>query len=124
MLDDSSPSGRIKTPFSKKKLPREAIELGDNKRGDSSWINAVVEVGLNNPLLQGGHLEVIDAPGMSENEALDTMVDECMHGVLQVIVYVIDGNSSLRLQVCWFYSLHREVFSGYSGFPCPLKVSI
>ena len=99
MLDDSSPSGRIRTPFCKKTLPREAIELGDNKRGDPSCINTVVEVGLNNPLLQGGHLEVIDAPGMSENEALDTMVDECMHGVLQVIVYVLDGNSSLRLQV-------------------------
>ena len=98
MLDDSSPSGRTRTPFSKK-LSRDAIELGDNKRGDPSCINAVVEVGLNNPLLQGGHLEVIDAPGMSENEALDTIVDECMHGVLQVIVYVIDGNSSLRLQV-------------------------
>ena len=98
VLDDSSPSGRIRTPFCKK-LSRDAIELGDNKRGDPSCINAVVEVGLNNPLLQSGHLEVIDAPGMSENEALDTIVDECMHGVLQVIVYVIDGNSSLRLQV-------------------------
>ncbi|XP_015769027.1 PREDICTED: uncharacterized protein LOC107347578 [Acropora digitifera] len=108
VLDDSSPSGRIRTPFSKKKLPREAIELGDNKRGDSSWINAVVEVGLNNPLLQGGHLEVIDAPGMSENEALDTMVDECMHGVLQVIVYVIDGNSSLRLQERGFLLTLKE----------------
>lgn len=99
MLYDSSPSERLKTPFSKKKVPKEAIELEDIKRGDPSWINAVVEVGLNNPLLQGGHLEVIDAPGMSENESLDTIVDECMHGVLQVIVYVIDGNSSLRLQV-------------------------
>ena len=101
MLDDSSPPGRIRTPFSKK-LPRDAIELGDIKRGDPSCINAVVEVGLNNPLLQGGHLEVIDAPGMSENESLETIVDECLHGVLQVIVYVIDGNSSLRLQVSTF----------------------
>ena len=23
--------------------------------------------------------------------------------------------------VCWFSSLHREVFSGYSGFPSPQK---
>ena len=23
--------------------------------------------------------------------------------------------------VCWFFSLHREVFSGYSGFPSPQK---
>ena len=59
----------------------------------------MVEVGLNNSLLQNGHLEVIDAPGMSENEALDNVVDECIDGALQVIIYVVDGNSSLRLQV-------------------------
>lgn len=99
VLDESRPSEGGKTPFSKKKLPKEVIELDDSKRGDPSWINAVVEVGLNNSLLQNGHLEVIDAPGMSENEALDKVVDECIHGALQVIIYIVDGNSSLRLQV-------------------------
>ena len=98
VLNESTTEG-TKTPFSKKKLPKEAIELDEIKRGDPSWINAVVEVGLNNPLLQSGHLEVIDAPGMSENESLDKIVHEYIHGVLQVIIYVIDGNSSLRLQV-------------------------
>lgn len=95
---DSRPSEGIKTPFNKKKLPKEAIELEESKRDDPTWVNAVVEVGLNNPLLQSGHLEVIDAPGISENESLDKIVDECTHGILQVVVYVIDGNSSLRLQ--------------------------
>ena len=100
VLNSSQPSEGIqKTLFSKKKLPKEAIELDEIKRGDPSWINSVVEVGLNNPLLQSGHLEVIDAPGMSENESLDKIVNECIQGVLQVIIYVIDGNSSLRLQV-------------------------
>ena len=96
-MDESGPSE--KRFFSKKKLPKDAIELDESKRGDPSWINAVVEVGLNNSLLQNGHLEVIDAPGMSENDALDKLVHECIHGVLQVIIYVIDGTSSLRLQV-------------------------
>ena len=99
VLDESRPSGGVKHFFSKKKLPKEEIELDDSRRRDPSWINAVVEVGLNNSLLQNGHLEVIDAPGMSENEALDKVVDECIHGALQVIIYVVDGNSSLRLQV-------------------------
>ena len=100
MLNSSQPSEGIqKTTFSKKKLPKEAIELDEIKRGDPSWINSVVEVGLNNPLLQSGHLEVIDTPGMSENESLDKIVNECIQGVLQVIIYVIDGNSNLRLQV-------------------------
>ena len=87
--------------FDKNKLPKEKIELDDSQRGDQSWVNAMVEVGLNNSLLQNGHLEVIDAPGMSENEALDKIVEECIHGILQVIIYVIDGNSSLRLQVSY-----------------------
>ena len=99
MINESRPSEEIRTPFSKKKLPKEAIELDESKRSDPSWVNAVVEVGLNNPLLQSGHLEVIDAPGMSENESLDKIVHECIQGVLQVVIYVIDGNSSLRLQV-------------------------
>ena len=100
-MDKSKPNEGEKTFFDKKKVPKEEIELDDSQRGDQSWVNAIVEVGLNNSLLQNGHLEVIDAPGMSENEALDKIVEECIHGILQVIIYVIDGNSSLRLQVSY-----------------------
>ncbi|XP_078380670.1 dual serine/threonine and tyrosine protein kinase-like isoform X2 [Oculina patagonica] len=106
VLDESKPTERYF--FSKKKLPKEAIELDESKRGDPSWINAVVEVGLYNSLLQNGHLEVIDAPGMSENDALDEIVNECIHGALQVIIYVIDGNSSLRLQERGFLLKMKE----------------
>ncbi|XP_022793272.1 dual serine/threonine and tyrosine protein kinase-like isoform X1 [Stylophora pistillata] len=98
VLDESRPNEGEKIFFDKKKVPRKEIELDESQRADQSWINAMVEVGLNNSLLQNGHLEVIDAPGMSENEALDKIVEECIHGILQVIIYVIDGNSSLRLQ--------------------------
>jgi len=101
VLDESRPSEGVKHFFSKKKLPIEAIKLDESRRDDPSSINVVVEVGLNNSLLQKGHLEIIDAPGMSENEALDKVVDECIHGALQVIIYVVDGNSSLRLQVSY-----------------------
>ena len=97
-MDKSKPSEGKKIFFDKE-LPKETIELDDSQRGDQSWVNAIVEVGLNNSLLQNGHLEVINAPGMRENEALDKIVEECLHGILQVIIYVIDGNSSLRLQV-------------------------
>ena len=110
MLDKSRPTEGSKTFFDKKKLPKEEIELDESQRRDPSWVNSVVEVGLNNSLLQNGHLEVIDAPGMSENEALDDIVKECIHGILQVIIYVIDGNSSLRLQVS---KAARATFSGY-----------
>lgn len=116
VLNESRHSEAIKTTFSKKKLPKEAIELDESKRGDPSWINAVVEVGLNNPLLQSGHLEVIDAPGMSENESLDKIVHECIHGVLQVIIYVIDGNSSLRLQERGFLLNLKEKVGNFPIF--------
>ncbi|XP_022785085.1 dual serine/threonine and tyrosine protein kinase-like [Stylophora pistillata] len=98
VLDKSKPNEGEKIFFDGKRLPKEEIELVESRRADKSWINSTVEVGLNNSLFQNGHLEVIDAPGMSENEALDEIVEECIHGILQVIIYVIDGNSSLRLQ--------------------------
>ena len=98
-MDKSKPSEGKKILLDKNNLPKDKIWFDDSQRGDQSWVNAMVEVGLNNSLLQNGHLEVIDAPGMSENEALDKIVEECIHGILQVIIYVIDGNSSLRLQV-------------------------
>ena len=103
-MDKSKPSEGKKIFFDKE-LPKETIELDDSQRGDQSWVNAIVEVGLNNSLLQNGHLEVINAPGMRENEALDKIVEECLHGILQVIIYVIDGNSSLRLQVSYSLTL-------------------
>ena len=36
-----------------------------------------------------------------------------------------EGNILERQElVCWFSTLHREVFSGYSGFPSPKITSI
>ena len=86
-------------PFKKKGVPKAEIALEDTKRDSTDWVQQVVEVGINNSLLQNGHLEFVDAPGMSENDNLDSIVQECLDGVLQVIIYVIDGNSSLRTQV-------------------------
>lgn len=108
-LQVREPSGKIKVGrknFKKKGIPKEEIALEDDKkRADKGWTQCVVEVGLKNQLLQGGHLEFVDAPGMSENKVLDSIVQECVHGILQVVIYVIDGNSSFRIQVSdgkWF----------------------
>lgn len=103
ILQVREPSGKVKVEqknFKKKSIPKEEIALEDDKkREDKAWAQCVVEVGLKNSLLQGGHLEFVDAPGMSENKVLDAIVQECVHGILQVVIYVIDGNSSLRNQV-------------------------
>ncbi|XP_031573993.1 uncharacterized protein LOC116307815 [Actinia tenebrosa] len=108
------PSGNIKVElknFKKKGIPKEEIALEDDqRRRDKTWTQCVVEVGLKNPLLQGGHLEFVDAPGMSENQVLDSIVQECVHGILQVVIYVIDGNSSLRNQDREFlYDLKQNI---------------
>ncbi|KAK3712990.1 hypothetical protein QZH41_014112 [Actinostola sp. cb2023] len=102
---------RIQPIDFKKSIPKAEIALeDDNKRRDKQWARCLVEVGLNNPLLQGGHLEFVDAPGMSENEVLDSIVQECVHGILQVLIYVIDGNSSLRTQDREFlYNLKQKI---------------
>ena len=101
-------------PFKKKGVPKAEIALEDTKRDSTDWVQQVVEVGVNNSLLQNGHLEFVDAPGMSENDNLDSIVQECLDGVLQVIIYVIDGNSSLRTQVNVFYRI-CETANGKTG---------
>ena len=108
----------------KNNLPKDKIWFDDSQRGDQSWVNAMVEVGLNNSLLQNVNLEVIDAAGRSEYEALDKIVEECIHGILQVIIYVIDGNSSLRLQVSYsltlMWVLKVELLVLFHSFSCIL----
>ena len=88
--------------FKKKSIPKSEIALSDVERSSAEWVDQVVEVGIRNSLLQNGHLEIVDAPGMSENEVLDKIVQDCLDGIIQVIIYVIDGNSSLRMQVGYF----------------------
>ncbi|XP_032222785.1 dual serine/threonine and tyrosine protein kinase isoform X2 [Nematostella vectensis] len=109
-----------KQSFGKKRIPRDEIALDDDKkRSDAEWVRCVVKVGLNNSLLRGGHLELVDAPGMSENEVLDQIVQECIHGILQVVIYVIDGNSSLRTQDREFlFSLKERIDSIPIFFVC------
>ena len=88
-----------KITFTKKSIPKSEIALSDVERSSAEWVDRVVEVGIRNSLLQNGHLEIVDAPGMSENEVLDKIVQDCLDGIIQVIIYVVDGNSSLRMQV-------------------------
>ncbi|XP_064619109.1 dual serine/threonine and tyrosine protein kinase-like isoform X2 [Lineus longissimus] len=90
-----------------KRVPRQYIVLEGEARELKETVEQTVEVGIDDPLLRCG-VEIIDAPGTCENEALDNIVQECLDGVLQVVLYVIDGNTSLRRpDVAFLYRLKR-----------------
>ena len=57
-----------------------------------------VEVGICHDLLKYG-LVILDVPGLSESVELDDVVRESLHGMLQLIIYVINGKKTLRIQV-------------------------
>ncbi|XP_064648791.1 uncharacterized protein LOC135501002 [Lineus longissimus] len=76
---------------------REEVKLKEGKREAKGLVEDVVEIGLDHPMLASG-LQIVDTPGLSENVAMDTVVSQCLDGVLQVLFYVIDGNTSLRVQ--------------------------
>jgi ribosome biogenesis GTPase A len=91
-----------------KRVPRQYIVLEGEARESKDTVEQTVEVGIDDPLLRCG-VEIIDAPGMCENDALDNIVRECLDGVLQVVLYVIDGNTSLRRPVIIFkYNLPKS----------------
>ncbi|XP_070553791.1 bacterial dynamin-like protein [Ptychodera flava] len=79
------------------RISKEYIVVSEKERVKLDAVKTVVEVGLKNPLLQSG-VRLVDAPGLCENDALDKVVQECVKGVLQLIIYVIDGNYGLRLE--------------------------
>ncbi|XP_064623290.1 uncharacterized protein LOC135485329 [Lineus longissimus] len=90
-----------KCPLDRKTLRKE-IQL-EGERESRAKVDEMVEIGLNSPLLESG-LQIIDTPGLSENEALDAVVTQCLDGVLQVLFYVIDGNTAWRRQDAEFMS--------------------
>ena len=66
--------------------------------GEATENAAWVEIYCSHPLLQ--FIQVIDSPGKGENEQLDQLVNETVaHGLVQTLVYVIDGCRGLTTKV-------------------------
>ena len=79
-----------------KKLPEKLIVVSDEDRENRSALDAIVEVGLKHELLSSG-IELIDSPGKSESDVLDTVLDDFLKkGTVPLFVYVIDGDMHLR----------------------------
>jgi hypothetical protein len=72
-------------------------EFRDDK-GHVTEHGAWVELSYPHPLLQ--FIQIVDSPGKGENDSLDRLVnDEVCNGLVQTLVYVIDGCRGLTTQV-------------------------
>ena len=81
------------------KIPEELIVVTDHDRENENALDATVEVGLKHELLRSG-IELIDSPGKSESDVLDTVLNEYLEkGSVPLFVYVIDGKVHLRNSV-------------------------
>ena len=82
-----------------KKFPEKLLVVSDEDRENSSTLDAILEVGLKHELLSSG-IELIDSPGKSESDVLDTILDDFLKkGTVPLFVYVIDGDMHLRYSV-------------------------
>jgi GTP1/Obg family GTP-binding protein len=105
IFDKSGKPKDERRPFGKK-IEKEVMKKEIKLRSSGCFEELVphhdaeesVEIGVNADLLKSG-IQIVDTPGMSENETLDKIVQECLDGVLQVLIYVIDANPSHRLTV-------------------------
>ena len=70
-----------------------------DEKGQVTEHGAWVEISYPHPLLQ--FIQIVDSPGKGENDSLDRLVnDEVCNGLVQTLVYVIDGCRGLTTQVC------------------------
>ena len=67
-------------------------------KGQKTEHGAWVEISYPHPLLD--YIQIVDSPGKGENEYLDQLVnDEICNGLVQTLVYVINGCRGLTVQV-------------------------
>ncbi|XP_077984238.1 dual serine/threonine and tyrosine protein kinase-like [Glandiceps talaboti] len=96
-LLDKHGNERYKKDAPDKREVNQLIALGADDRCDHTEISQVVELALDHPLLKCG-LEIMDTPGLNENDKLDSVITDMLERrhLLPVFVYVIDGNQQLR----------------------------
>ncbi|XP_070553790.1 dual serine/threonine and tyrosine protein kinase-like [Ptychodera flava] len=80
----------------KRMIPREIIELKEDRREKKS-VTSYVHAQVNNEFLDSG-IEIIDSPGLQENEVMDNMVLGQLSKIIPFVVYVLDGKNQLTNQ--------------------------
>ncbi|XP_006822237.1 dual serine/threonine and tyrosine protein kinase-like [Saccoglossus kowalevskii] len=80
-----------------KAIPKAIVALADKEREDDEMIGSYVVAELNNDFLKSG-IEIIDSPGLQENERLNKLVLGAVDDDLKIIIYVVDGRNQLNSQ--------------------------
>ncbi|XP_077984168.1 dual serine/threonine and tyrosine protein kinase-like [Glandiceps talaboti] len=80
----------------KRRVPEEFIELKKGRR-DPETIGTYVLAEVKNEFLESG-IELVDSPGLQENEELDKMVLGELSRIVPFVVYVLDGKNQLTNQ--------------------------
>ncbi|XP_070553782.1 dual serine/threonine and tyrosine protein kinase-like [Ptychodera flava] len=81
----------------KKVIPRELVELTDEERRNPEMIGSYVVAELDNEFLASG-IEIVDSPGLQENEKLDELVQNELTNSVPFVVYVLDGKNQFTEQ--------------------------
>ncbi|XP_070553785.1 dual serine/threonine and tyrosine protein kinase-like [Ptychodera flava] len=81
----------------KKTIPRELVELTDEQRRNPKMIGSYVVAELDNEFLASG-IEIVDSPGLQENEKLDELVQNELTNSIPFVVYVLDGKNQFTEQ--------------------------
>ncbi|XP_077983982.1 dual serine/threonine and tyrosine protein kinase-like [Glandiceps talaboti] len=96
----------------KRRVPQEFIELKKGRR-DPEAIGTYVLAQVKSEFLESG-IELVDSPGLQENEELDKMVLGELRKVVPFVVYVLDGKNQLTNQdrddIRKVQEGHRDIF--------------
>uniref|UniRef100_A0A1I8GJW7 Protein kinase domain-containing protein n=1 Tax=Macrostomum lignano TaxID=282301 RepID=A0A1I8GJW7_9PLAT len=79
------------------KIDENLIWLKDDSREDANLLSASVELGVPSEFLRKCGLDIVDSPGLNENDALDTLTMRAIDSFLPIILYVIDGRYGITL---------------------------
>lgn len=87
------------TGFTDNTIPARLVNLPLGQRKDRDAVDMIVKVGWPNKFLKAG-ITIVDSPGTSENEVLDSVVESFSNGVADVaVLYVIDGTKFVTEKV-------------------------
>ncbi|PAA47533.1 hypothetical protein BOX15_Mlig020050g2 [Macrostomum lignano] len=90
-LRPSSPMVLEQKAFTTSESIRDFMDLEHSRREVEEELWKLVQIQLPQPLLQG-NLQVVDSPGMGENEVMNKVVKEFLSRLKSgIIIYVVDG---------------------------------
>lgn len=82
-------------------IPAKYLQLTENDRYNPLETGKQVRAGIKSDFLKHG-IDIIDSPGLSENTILTNLSKDMIRSILPVMIYVIDGRTSVKQTVISF----------------------